>query len=388
MRDPHQAAAAAGRQLRVVERGFVRWARPGTRQAFITYPTVVALSDGRLLATCRPGSAKDAADETTELSESQDGGRTWQPRPFPAPALVNGRRGSSRSCHLTEVAPGHLLAAAMWVDRETYPGKPLFNPETEGCLPTAIVLADSYDAGENWSAWRVVPVPEEIGPPSLTTAVLRLKDGTLALSIESNKAYLDTTPWLQKAVLLHSTDGGRTWGPPVVAGCDPTGRIFNWDQRAAVAPDGRVAAFLWIYDTRTHAYLNLRRRVSPDGGHTWSPAEDLGFADQPGHPAILPDGGVVLPYVDRFGSQCIRARWAPDVAAAFDPETDVVVFAHQAARPTSAHTGATTDALVDTSAWSYGLPYAETLPDGDILVVYYAGSSHAMDACWARLGLR
>jgi hypothetical protein len=275
----------------------------------------------------------------------------------------------------------------MWVDRETYPGKPLFNAQTEGCLPMEIVLADSYDLGASWSAWRVVPMPDEIGPPSLTTAVMKLNDGTLALSIETNKAYLDTSPWYQKVVLFHSTDKGRTWGPPVTAGFDPTGRIYNWDQRAGVTPDGRIAAFLWTYDTTTHSYLNIHRRVSPDGGRTWSQADDLGFADQAGHPAILPDGGVVLPFVDRFGSQCIRARWAPDAAAPFDPETDVVIYAHQAAQPKSAQTGGTTDALVDMGKWSYGLPYAEALPDGDVLVVHYAGNSSAMDACWVRLGL-
>jgi hypothetical protein len=171
----------------------------------------------------------------------------------------------------------------------------------------------------------------------------------------------------------------------VTAGYDPTGRIFNWDQRAAVTPDGRLAAFLWTYDTATNSYQNIHRRISADGGYTWSPADDLGFADQAGHPAILPDGGVILPYVDRFHSQCIRARWATDVAAPFAPETDVVLFTHQAAKPKSAQTGPTTEALVDMAAWSYGLPYAETLPDGSAIVVYYAGRSHAMDACWVRL---
>ena len=28
---------------------------------------------------------------------------------------------------------------------------------------------------------------------------------------------------------------------------------------------------------------------------------------------------------------------------------------------------------------------ADLLPDGDVLVVYYAGSEEAMDVCWARL---
>jgi hypothetical protein len=217
------------------------------------------------------------------------------------------------------------------------------------------------------------------------------------LSIETNKQYLDSARWLQKVVLFHSNDLGQTWGQPVVSGHDPTGRIFYWDQRAAVTRDGRVAAFAWTYDTVTNRYLNMHRRISADGGLRWTAAEDIGFADQAGHPAILPDGGVVLPYVDRFGSQTIRARWAPDAAAAFHAESDVVVYSHLAQTAQQMETGTTGtgltgtgttgEALGDMTAWCYGLPYAETLPDGDVLVVYYAGQDRAMDACWARLRL-
>jgi hypothetical protein len=35
--------------------------------------------------------------------------------------------------------------------------------------------------------------------------------------------------------------------------------------------------------------------------------------------------------------------------------------------------------------WSFGLPFAEALPDGDVLIAYYAGSAQAMDIRWARL---
>ena len=385
--EPSLRETTSSKVLQIVDKGYVRKAEPRTRHATLTYPTVTALSNGCLLATLRCGSTKDCADETTELFESRDGGRTWRQRPFPAPTVVNGIRGSARGCHITEIEPGHLLGAIMWVDREAYPGKPLFNPKTEGCLPMEIVLSDSYDFGETWSEWRVVPMPAEIGPPSITTAIMELKDGTLALSIETNKTYEGSSTWHQKVVLFHSTDKGRTWGRAVIAGCDPTGRIFNWDQRAGVSPDGRIAAFIWTYDTATNTYLNIHRRISSDGGHTWSQAEDLGFADQAGHPAILPDGRVVLPYVDRFNTQCIRARWAADAAAPFDRETEVVVYAHQTASPKGAQTGNTGAALVEMGVWSYGLPYAEALPDGDVIVVYYAGSSEAMDACWARLRL-
>ncbi|MBI3923451.1 MAG: exo-alpha-sialidase [Armatimonadetes bacterium] len=383
----NQATIESTRALQVVERGFVRRSEPGTRHAVFTFPNITALSDGRLLATVRAGSTKDTDDETTELFESTEGGRAWFQRPFPAPTLVNGKRGSAKSCQITEIEPGRLLGAVMWVDRESYPGKPLFNSETEGCLPMEIMLSDSYDSGETWSKWRVVPLPAEIGPPSLTSAIMKLKDGTLAMSIETNKTYEDCSKWLQKVVLFHSTDKGQTWGPAVTAGCDPEGRIFNWDQRTGVAPDGRIGAFLWTYDSETNTYLNMRRRVSSDGGYTWSQPEDLGFADQAGRPAILPDGRVVLSYVDRFNTQCIRARWASDIAAPFDPETEAVVYSHQTTASTGPRTGATTEALVDQGRWSYGLPCAEALPDGDVIVVYYAGNSEAMDACWARLRL-
>ena len=36
-------------------------------------------------------------------------------------------------------------------------------------------------------------MPDYIDPPSLTNAILRLADGTLVLSIESNKPFLDTS---------------------------------------------------------------------------------------------------------------------------------------------------------------------------------------------------
>ena len=39
------------------------------------------------------------------------------------------------------------------------------------------------------------------------------------------------------------------------------------------------------------------------------------------------------------------------------------------------------------SIWTYGLPYAEALPDGDVMVVYYAGDGRAMDIHYARLSL-
>lgn len=370
--------------MQIVERGILSRATPGTNRAALTFPAAVALASGELIATLRAGSSKDSADERIELWRSANGGRSWRgPAPLPAPPLVNSATGSLKLCYLTETAPGALIAAAMWVDRSSHPGQPLFNPATEGCLPMAILLSASADDGASWSPWHSVPLPAELGPPSLTSPLLRLAGGALAMSIETNKAYDDASPWHQRAVLLHSHDGGANWGEPIVAAQDPSGRIFNWDLRLGVAPDGRIASFAWTYDSAARAYVNIHRRISADGGRSWSPPEDLGFADQAGRPAVLADGRVLLPWVDRFGSRSIRARLAPSIDGPFDPRSEVALYSLDGAGPGGVTS--TGDLLAEMALWTFGLPYALALPDGDVLVLYYAGSPAAMDICWARL---
>lgn len=369
--------------MQISERGMLAQGEPGSTRAILTFGHLLPLADGTLLATCRPGSTKDGVDERIEFYRSSDQGRTWSTpwRPFDLVTL-NGVVGTLKICYLTELAPGRVLAAAMWIDRTTYPGQPLFNAETEGCLPMQIVLAESTDRGVSWTPWRQVPLPEEIGPASLTSPILKLADGSLAMSIETNKQYHDSSKWYQKVVFFHSTDGGQSWGAPTVAGQDPSGRIFNWDLRCGVAPDGRVVTFAWTYDTQTTRYVNIHRRISTDHGHTWSPPEDLGITDQAGPPAILPDGRIVLPWVDRFGTHAIRARVATHVGAAFDPASEAILYTHAVAAKQDDKTG---NLLADMALWSFGLPYAAPLPNGEVLVVYYAGSATAMNIHWVRL---
>lgn len=369
--------------MKIIEQGILNRGERGTRRALATFPNVTALRDGTLLATYRVGTTKDSEDETIELRRSTDGGRTWGAPEVPFSTVVGGRRGSLKVAHATPLEGDRLIAAALWIDREAYPGQPLFNSDTEGCLPMAILVADSEDLGQSWSPWRVVPVPEDVGPPSLTSPVLRLRSGRLAMSIETNKGYEDGSKWTQRVVYVYSEDEGKTWGAPVTVAQDPAARFFNWDQRAGVAPDGRVVTFTWTYDRETTTYLNVRRRISRDEGATWTAPEDLGFADQASHPAILPDGRVVLAWVDRFGTRSIRARVAEGVDGPFPEGSEVVLYEYrEQGKERARDTG---EMLAEMSVWSFGLPYAEGLPDGEVMVVYYAGDVGGTDVRWVRL---
>lgn len=372
--------------MRIVDSGVITQSAPGTDRAVYTFPALVQLSNGALLMSCRRGTGKDSADEWVELYRSTDGGRRWTrvESDFPQ-AQVEGAASSFRLCYLTEMDGGNLLAASLWIDRETHPGAPLFNPQTEGCLPMGIFLADSVDGGITFSAWRKVELPAEIGPPSLTNPLTRLNDGSLLMTVETNKHYHDASKWYQRVVCLRSRDGGLSWDAPTDAGCDPTGRIFNWDQRVGITPIGILVSFSWVYNTLEGRYRNILRRVSSSAGMTWSEAQDIGIADQAGHPAVLSDGQIVLAWLDRFGSGSIRARVAADAYSGFDPQSEVLIYAHD---PHECRMDTVTAAtLDDMSIWSYGLPYAETLDNGDVMAVYYSGDQHTMDIHYARLAL-
>src|SRR5215472_17294182 len=170
------------------------------------FPSVVVLGDGTLLAVYRVASGKDTPDETIEMRRSRDSGRTWS-----EPEQPFGPDSSIRCCYVTPLGDRRLLAVAMWIDRRSFPGQPLFNPETEGCLPAAIVVSGSDDSGQSWTPFRRLSIPEELGPPSLTDAAVPVGAGRLAISIETNKPYLDTGVWRQRVVHVHSSDGGATW---------------------------------------------------------------------------------------------------------------------------------------------------------------------------------
>ena len=374
--------------MKVIDRGLLNRGERGSKRAISMFPAVTALADGTLLASYKVGSAKECDDGTIELRRSRDGGRCWSDPITPFDTNYQGKRGSLLSAYITEVSESHLLAAAIWADHEAFPGKPLFNYETEGVLPLTTLLSDSFDNGKTWSPWRNLPMPDDVPSPGLTCPILCLPSGRLAASLEIGKEYEDESPWNQRVVYSYSDDSGKTWGTPVTVCQDPTGRIFNWDQRTAITQDGRLISVTWTYNRETGRYLNVHRRLSSDEGATWTPAEDLGFADQASQPAVLPDGRVVVAWVDRYETRSIRVRLAASIDAPFLPESEIILYEMDGAVSSSAEGGRSVgDILGEMSTWSFGLPFATSLHDGDIMVVFYEGSPESMQVRWVRLSV-
>ena len=113
--------------MRIAAAGILNRGVVGTERAMATFPTVTALLNRRLISSYRIGSTKDSADETVELRFSQDLGNTWTEPIRPFSTTVEGVSGSLRVVYITEF-DDRLAAAGLWIDRSSYPGKPLFNP--------------------------------------------------------------------------------------------------------------------------------------------------------------------------------------------------------------------------------------------------------------------
>src|SRR5580692_10279327 len=160
--------------MKIISHGILNSSAPRTSRALSTFPSVVVLPRGKLLAAYRVGSSKDCYDERIELRESADFGLTWtEPRSIFPPFTENGHSFTLKLVCFTLLREGKLVAASMAVDRTAHPGKPLFN-ENQGCLPMRSLTSESTDEGASWEAWQAVDTPEEIGPPSLTNPLLRL----------------------------------------------------------------------------------------------------------------------------------------------------------------------------------------------------------------------
>jgi len=349
------------------------------------FPGICVLPRGRWLCTCRQAPTKLATSgQRAVLCASDDQGRSWSaPREIATPPAVDGRPGLFRAAHLTALGD-RVLAVLYWVDHSD-PSRPFFNERTQGLLDSRIMLCWSNDDGDTWSPPQLVDTDPFHMPTPITGPILAVGGGELALQFELNKTYDDPGVWRHHSVLMLSADEGRTWPRHALAGADPANRIFYWDQRPAVLADGRILDAFWTYDTVSDRYLNIHAALSADRGRTWSEPWDIGVSGQPAPPVDLRDGRLALVFVDREGPPAIRLRTSRDGGRTWPGGTECSIYESAVEAQTRAKRSMQ-DSWAEMGAFSVGLPATARLPDGDVLVVYYAGP-HAdhTDICWCRI---
>ena len=370
--------------LKIVGKGTVVRSEPGTDRQSCAFPQVAVLPTGRWLVSWRAAATKGGnAGQFVAFSLSDDEGRLWSAPAAPfVPPPVDGRPGRFRVLGFTSLGGSRVFATLLWVDHSD-PTLPYFNEQTEGLLDSRILFAESADGGRTWSAPTLLDTSPFNVPTPITGPVLRLPDGELICQFETNKPYFDTARWVHSSVMIFSRDGGRTWPRHSIVTRHPT--VFYWDQRPQVLAGGRIFDLFWTYDNHAAHYLNIHARESRDAGRTWSELWDTGVPGQPAPAVELPDGRLLMVYVDRTTAPAIRARFSRDGGRTWPADTQFSIYESQLPTQTR-NKAAMTDAWSEMGKFSVGLPATAALPGGDVLVVYYAGpETDRTDVEWARV---
>jgi hypothetical protein len=282
-----------------------------------------------------------------------------------------------------------VLATLCWEDH-TNPLVPMFNERTEGLVDMKLFVATSNDAGESFST----PRPVDAGryrdvPTPITGPPLVLPGGEWAAAFEVNKHYDDARPWQHVSVLAFTRDQGMSWLGTADVHTDPDRRVFCWDQRLTMLPDGSIFALFWTFDRSTDQYLNVHARSSADGGRTWGELWDTGVAGQPARAVALGDGRLLMTYVDRTAAPAIKCRTSSDGGRTWAAGTELLVHTRERTRSQTWDKRSMQDAWAEMSAFSVGIPDAVAIPgarQNEALVVYYSGDHPDLtDVCWARI---
>ncbi len=364
--------------------------RPVTeRIAFFTslYPT----STGSIFAVFQVGPKKQAPQSNLRVCRSRDGGRTWAELPVRFETTIAGVPGSIVAGELVEAERGRLVLIATWFDR-TDPTRPLFDPVTEGVLPSRHLIANSTDDGESWTAWRELPLrgPEGCGCTG-TGPVLKWPDGTIGYPFESYKLFNDHGPKRHGAWLALSRDGGRTFGDPILVAQHAEQKVFYWDQRLCTGPGAdEIVGLFWTHHLgeKRDLNVNLRRFALSKNDFRAAPIRETTIPGQIATPLCLADGRLLAFVVDR-GRPGTMTLWSSRDGGETWPES-LVVHTH-AERAVAMDGKANVDYAQyweDMGKWSFGHPAIRLLSDGKVLLAWYAGAPDCMSIHWARVAVR
>lgn len=348
------------------------------------------LASGLWLCGFTVGRTKHDPQGTIRICRSADDGRSWQPVPWSFESRLGGTPGSLAGAEMVEASPGRLLVFTTWFDRSD-PDRPLFDPQTEGILPSRLVVAESSDEGLTWGEWRVVPTPGLTGT-AVTGPVLKWDDGSIGFAFESFKEFDDPSPPTHGAWLVVSRDGGRSFGPPVLVARDPRNQVYFWDQRLCTGPaPGEYVGLFWTHDRAEKRDRHVHLKI----GHLTSLANpnelpvETSIRGQIAAPLRLPDGRLLAFVVDRARPGTLRLWSSLDGGSTWPAESSLVVHGHdeQARLSCGLLNIDFAQYWEDMARWSFGHPALRLLDQERVLVTYYAGTPGCLSVHSAAVNL-
>ena len=193
------------------------------------------------------------------IGSSLDGGRTWQRSTIPGLTVCTGGTADSATDPWLSAGPDgtiYFLGIVLNLDGD------LINP------PSSIVASRSRDGGRTWARPTTVAPFEPVNDTSMIAAHPTRAGSAYAVWANWDHAYTFQFPGTVS--FSRTTDGGRTWSPPVVVD-QPGGAALDQAPRLLVLRDGTLLTVFSRGDLAT-GIGSLHAARSFDDGRTWQPA--------------------------------------------------------------------------------------------------------------------
>ena len=325
-----------------------------------SFPHVIRLQNDDLVTSFRQAPFRDNMhyrhwdpQSRIALARSTDDGRTWDPASY---VLIYSSDSTidinmpmiSQVSSGEVIVNGHLSFVSPSQERLTELGNLRENYQRlpgERYLFDSAILIRSTDNGRTWGERE----PFKVGSLAYRvhtgkTGIVEMPDGVWLLPFHGRCRTDERT----RIYIARSRDGGRTWGEPSTIAYDPDQRIGFHEPPLLPLPDGKLLTV-----TRTDgADGYLYQAFSEDGGWTWQGLKRTPIWGHPCHLLRLSSGRILCAYGYRREPFGIRAALSDDDGDTWDMDHELVI------RDDGLHR-------------DLGYPSSIQLKDGSILTTYY-----------------
>ena len=370
--------------MEIREQGFVINSEEmaGNRRSHM-FTSLHRLASGRILISFRRGTTKSNRNGNCVVYESDDEGRHWTCVCDEFPNSFSGKTGEIRAAELLEPEDGSLHAFLTWIDHSERKNLP--KSEADTLSPTKLLHTLSRDDGESWSSESTALDTGSANHPVLSGPTLKIPGKGYVLTYEKQEPRYEGGPSIHSGHALFS-ETGESFDSMHQVVRDPRDRLFYYDQRQCVSPDGRrfFGAF-WTYDREAEKDANIHTAWGDTGSLTWEKPVDTGLQGQIAAPLIHPDGRIFLFYVHRTTPGSMRLVVSEDNGRSWNREKERVIYSKEGEREPGVEGEVNYEIFWESmDLWTFGHPTSILLDDGTLLLAYYAGPDEkTLSVRWA-----
>ncbi len=338
--------------------------KPYLRSVHASFPSVVEMPDGELIAVFVLGEAFEAVNLRLHKARSTDGGETWRHEG----QVFSDIEGNpvSEAARISLTPEGEIFMVLWRADRSEHIDEGLANEATLGMAPNQFLTCRSADGGRSWTTPEPLASPLEGPGFELCSPITVLNSSRWLLPTSTWPSWDGHLPNGHRMVAFISEDRGRIWPRYADVMVHPSKPVNYWESKIVALPDERLLAVAWAYDTEAKRDLPNQYAISSDGGATWTPPASMELTGQTLTPLVLDDGRILCVY----RRMDISGLWAQ--LAHLDGER----WVNGGAEPLWGHNAGgltrTSESMAKNfQSLRFGAPCLTRLEDGRILVAFW-----------------